>query len=100
MDHFPVCALKVSHGFVYPEKSDTLLAGWDAWYNGEIHMAIDPVCLAIVDEDGAQYTSEFKNQKYYFCCNYCRKQFEENPKRHTRIAHDICVDLNSSHNRI
>ncbi len=63
-------------------------------------MATDPVCLAIVDEDGAQFTSEYKNQKYYFCCNYCRKQFEENPKRHTRIAHDVCVDLNSSCNRI
>jgi YHS domain-containing protein len=63
-------------------------------------MATDPVCLAIVDEDDAQFMSEYKNQEYYFCCNYCRKRFEENPKRYTRIAHDICVDLNSSDNRI
>jgi YHS domain-containing protein len=63
-------------------------------------MPIDPVCPAIVDEDGALYTSEYNNQKYYFCCNYCRKQFEEKPSRYTRIAHDICVDPYSSHNRI
>lgn len=58
-------------------------------------MATDPVCLAIVDEDDAKFFAMYKNQKYYFCCNYCKKQFEENPKRYTRIANDVCVDLMS-----
>lgn len=58
-------------------------------------MATDPVCLAIVDEDDAEFTSTYRDQKYYFCCNYCKKQFEENPKRYTRIANDVSVDLNS-----
>jgi len=58
-------------------------------------MATDPVCLAIVDEDDAEFTSTYRDRKYYFCCNYCRKQFEENPKRYTRIANDVSVDLNS-----
>ncbi|MCK9578878.1 MAG: YHS domain-containing protein [Methanoregula sp.] len=56
-------------------------------------MATDPVCLAIVDEDDAKYTAIHKNQKYYFCCNWCKKQFEENPKRYSRLATDVSVDL-------
>jgi YHS domain-containing protein len=58
-------------------------------------MATDPVCLAIVDEEDAQFTAVYKDQKYYFCCNYCRKQFEANPKRYTRLAADMNVDLGS-----
>nr|WP_321350527.1 YHS domain-containing protein [uncultured Methanoregula sp.] len=56
-------------------------------------MATDPVCLMIVDEDDAKYTSIYKNQKYYFCCNWCKKQFEENTKRYTRIANEVSVNL-------
>ena len=56
-------------------------------------MATDPVCLAIVDEDDAKVMSTYKNQKYYFCCNYCKKQFEENPKQYTRLSIDMNVDL-------
>lgn len=56
-------------------------------------MATDPVCLAIVDEDDAKHTATHKNQKYYFCCNWCKKQFEENPKRYSRIANDVSVNL-------
>ena len=58
-------------------------------------MATDPACLAIVDEDDAKFTSTYREQKYYFCCNWCKKQFEENPKRYTRIVTDACVDLGS-----
>lgn len=56
-------------------------------------MATDPVCLMIVDEDDAKFTSTYKKQKYYFCCNYCKKQFEENPKRYSRLGIDARVDL-------
>ena len=56
-------------------------------------MATDPVCLAIVDEDDAKYIATHKNQKYYFCCNWCKKQFEENSKRYTRIANEVSVNL-------
>ena len=58
-------------------------------------MATDPVCLMIVDEYDAKFTSTYKNQKYYFCCNYCKKQFEENPKRYSRMDVDMSVDLGS-----
>jgi len=56
-------------------------------------MATDPVCLMIVDEEDAQFTSIYKNENYYFCCNWCKKKFEENPKRYSRMSNDISVDL-------
>lgn len=56
-------------------------------------MATDPVCLAIIDDDAVRFRSTYKGLEYAFCCDYCRKQFEENPKRYSRIAHDISVDL-------
>ena len=37
-----------------------------------------------------------KNHKYYFCCNWCKKQFEENPKRYSRLGINASVDLNES----
>jgi len=58
-------------------------------------MATDPVCLIIVDDDGAKFTSTHREQKYYFCCNWCKKKFDENPKRYTRISTDMSVDLGS-----
>jgi Cu+-exporting ATPase len=56
-------------------------------------MATDPVCLMIVDEDEAKFTSMYKEHTYYFCCNWCKKKFEENPRRYSRLANDISVDL-------
>ena len=55
-------------------------------------MATDPVCFAIVDDDGARFTSTYKDQKYYFCTNYCKKKFEEDPKRYSRIACDLTIE--------
>jgi len=52
-------------------------------------MATDPVCFAIVDEDAAPFKENYKGKEYYFCTNYCRKQFLENPKRYTRLNSDI-----------
>jgi YHS domain-containing protein len=58
-------------------------------------VATDPVCLAIFDEDDATPTSTYKDQKYFFCCNYCKRQFDENPKRYSRLSLDLSVDLKS-----
>ena len=55
-------------------------------------MATDPVCMMIVDEDDAKYTSTFKNMKYYFCCNWCKKKFDENPRKYSRIACDLNIE--------
>jgi YHS domain-containing protein len=42
-------------------------------------MAIDPICKMNVDEDTAQYKSEYKGKTYYFCAPGCKKKFDENP---------------------
>ena len=60
---------------------------------GEDTMATDPVCFMIIDEDTAQFKSTYRDTEYYFCCNYCKKQFDENPKRYSRLANDMTVDL-------
>jgi YHS domain-containing protein len=58
-------------------------------------MATDPVCLIIVNEDEVKFTSTYRDQKYYFCCNWCKKKFDENPKRYSRLGIDANVDLSS-----
>jgi len=57
--------------------------------------ATGPVCLAIVDEDDAKFTSKYREQEYYFCCDWRKKKFEENPKRYTCIVTGACVDPGS-----
>ena len=55
-------------------------------------MATDPVCYMIVEEETAKYKSTYRDTDYYFCCEYCKKQFDANPKRYTRIACDCTVE--------
>jgi YHS domain-containing protein len=54
-------------------------------------MATDPVCFAIVNDDDALFTSIYKGQKYHFCRNYCKKKFDENPQRYSRIPSDVNI---------
>ena len=44
-------------------------------------MAKDPVCGMTVDEDTAQWTSEYQGQTYYFCNERCKFSFEKAPSR-------------------
>jgi Cu+-exporting ATPase len=55
-------------------------------------MATDPVCLMIVDEDDAKFTSTYNNLTFFFCCNWCKKKFDENPKKYSRIACDLNIE--------
>ncbi len=45
-------------------------------------MAIDPVCKMEVDENTAQFTSEYRGKTYYFCAPGCKKAFEEKPEKY------------------
>ena len=56
-------------------------------------MATDPVCFAIMDDDKVRFRSTYRDTEYTFCCEYCKKQFDENPKRYSRFSHDVSVDL-------
>lgn len=47
-------------------------------------MAIDPVCKMDVDEATAQYKSEYKGQKYYFCSPGCKKAFDAEPEKYLK----------------
>ena len=55
-------------------------------------MATDPVCFAFVDEEKARFKSTFRDTDYYFCTNHCRKQFDEDPKKYTRIPSEISIE--------
>jgi xanthine dehydrogenase accessory factor len=59
-------------------------------------MATDPVCYAIIDEENCEHTAMYRDTEYYFCCSWCRKTFEENPRRYYRLAQDATVDLTYS----
>ncbi len=39
--------------------------------------AIDPICNMTVDVATAQHVSEFGGQRYYFCCETCKRTFEK-----------------------
>ena len=43
-------------------------------------MAIDPICKMTVDEETAQYKSEYNGKTFYFCAPGCKKKFDENPE--------------------
>lgn len=49
-------------------------------------MPIDPVCGQEIDEEAVQQSaaesSVYQGATYYFCCPYCRKQFEQDPERY------------------
>ncbi len=45
-------------------------------------MAIDPVCGMKIDEWKAEATSEYLGQKYYFCSEMCKEQFDKEPARY------------------
>jgi YHS domain-containing protein len=55
-------------------------------------MAIDPVCYADVDEETATQKTIHKGETYYFCTPSCRKKFEENPGKFTKLGPSVRID--------
>ena len=43
-------------------------------------MPRDPVCNMEVSEETTVATSQFEDQKFYFCSQSCKEQFEEDPE--------------------
>jgi YHS domain-containing protein len=43
-------------------------------------VAIDPVCGMEVDEQSAQWTSEYQGKTYYFCSSGCKRAFDKEPE--------------------
>jgi YHS domain-containing protein len=44
-------------------------------------MAIDPVCGMEVDEQKAQFKTEYKGKNYYFCSRSCLSKFTQDPDK-------------------
>jgi len=54
-------------------------------------MATDPVCYMVVDEDESEYRTSYKEQEYFFCSDFCRRKFEENPGRYVKLARSVDI---------
>ena len=44
--------------------------------------AIDPVCGMSVEPSKANYVSEYRGEKYYFCCGGCKQAFDAHPENY------------------
>jgi xanthine dehydrogenase accessory factor len=44
--------------------------------------AIDPVCGMSVEPSKASYVSEYRGEKYYFCCGGCKQAFDAHPENY------------------
>lgn len=43
---------------------------------------IDPICGMTVEMEGAEHTTEYNGQTYYFCCAGCQTTFEADPEHY------------------
>ncbi len=49
-------------------------------------MTKDPVCGMNVDENNAQYQTQYAGQKYSFCSEECKQKFDKQPEQYARSA--------------
>jgi YHS domain-containing protein len=49
-------------------------------------MAIDPICKMTVDEKTAKLRSEYKGKTYYFWAPGCKKKFDSDPEKFSKVA--------------
>ncbi|OPZ43396.1 MAG: YHS domain protein [Euryarchaeota archaeon ADurb.BinA087] len=54
-------------------------------------MATDPVCYMVVDEDETACRTYYQGQEYYFCSDFCRKKFKQNPGRYAKLARSLDI---------
>lgn len=47
-------------------------------------MQIDPICGMQVDENTAQYKTEYNGNTYYFCAPGCKKIFDAEPEKYLK----------------
>jgi len=51
-----------------------------AFLEGDV--AVDPICKMKVDIETSDLFSDFEGKRYYFCAQYCKDTFEENPENY------------------
>jgi|GraSoiStandDraft_54_1057290.scaffolds.fasta_scaffold218489_2 YHS domain-containing protein len=52
----------------------------------EEFMAIDPVCGMKVDENRAEFQTQFAGKKYFFCSEDCQSEFENRPDEFATVT--------------
>ena len=50
-------------------------------------MVRDPVCGQDIDPERAEATSESQGERFFFCCEECKQEFDRDPARYTRAPH-------------
>lgn len=65
----------------------------------EDDVAVDPICKMKVDIATAELFTDFEEKRYYFCAQYCKDTFEENPENYrdsestlTEVTPAIAID--------
>jgi YHS domain-containing protein len=53
---------------------------------GVAGMPKDPICNTEIDEQTAEFKSQYGSQTYYFCSEECKEQFELRPEQYARVA--------------
>lgn len=59
----------------------------------------DPVCKMKVDKNKAKYPSDYKGERYYFCSENCKKQFDADPQSFITkedMNHSCCQNKENS----
>ena len=59
-----------------PELEEELVLGFNQVKEGQEK---DPICGMGVDKKNAEHLTEYKGEKYYFCCSGCLEKFESEP---------------------
>lgn len=47
---------------------------------------IDPVCGMKLDSSQAEAQSQYEGQAYFFCCEECKRLFDQNPSEYLKQA--------------
>ena len=44
----------------------------------------DPACKMEIEDKWATYKSEYNGKTFFFCCESCKKRFDENPEEYVK----------------
>lgn len=72
---------------VEKEKATTPPA---AFLEGDV--AVDPICKMTVDIATAELFTDFEEKRYYFCAQYCKDTFEEDPENYRDTESAVIED--------
>ena len=54
----------------------------------QLKKAFDLKIEYLDDDPLAQFTAQYQDEKYYFCCGGCKSRFEKDPEKYSKIAEE------------